>query len=126
VTSTQEERVVAALERIAAALERGGGAGAGAAATSGNGAGGLCFPAYGKSKGQQVKGARKGDLEFYKNGCLRTLRDPGKSRFHAKERQLLAAINTELGLAADAGLEDDGGSEGPPPDFGPDGDDVAF
>jgi hypothetical protein len=58
--------------------------------------GGLVFPPYGRSKGLPVAGASKGDLEFYKSGCERTLADPSKERFHAKERALLAAIDAEL------------------------------
>jgi hypothetical protein len=60
------------------------------------GAGGACFPPYGRSKGQPVSGASMGDLEFYRNGCLRTLGDPAKSRWHDKERTLLAAIEAEI------------------------------
>jgi hypothetical protein len=65
----------------------------GAAAPSSSGA---VFPGYGRSKGMPVSGASKGDLEFYRNGCERTLSDPSKERFHAKERALLAAIEAEL------------------------------
>jgi hypothetical protein len=36
------------------------------------------------------------DLEFYANGCRRTLNDPAKSRWHDKERTLLAAIEAEM------------------------------
>ena len=57
---------------------------------------GAVFPGYGRSKGLPVAGASKGDLEFYRNGCERTLADPSKERFHAKERALLAAIEAEL------------------------------
>lgn len=70
----------------------------GPGASRGQGAsGGLVFPNYGRSKGQPVKGASRQDLEFYRNGCERTLNDPSKARFHAKERELLAAIDEELG-----------------------------
>jgi hypothetical protein len=58
---------------------------------------GVVFPNYGRSKGLPVAGASKGDLEFYRGGCLRTLGDPSKSRWHDKERALLAAIDLELG-----------------------------
>lgn len=58
----------------------------------------LVFPPYGRSKGQPVKGASRNDLEFYAAGCKRTLDDPSKERFHAKERLLLAAIEAELGM----------------------------
>ena len=61
---------------------------------------GLTFPNYGRSKGLPVAGASKGDLEFYRNGCVRTLEDPSKARWHDKEKQLLAAIDAELGNEA--------------------------
>jgi hypothetical protein len=68
-----------------------------AAAPSGGGdAGGMVFPPYGRSKGAPVAGASMGDLEFYASGCRRTLSDPGKARWHDKERVLLAAIEAEI------------------------------
>jgi hypothetical protein len=39
-----------------------------------------------------IRGASAQDLEFYATGARRTLADPGKARFHDKERALLAAI----------------------------------
>lgn len=54
------------------------------------------FPNYGRAKGLPVRGAEVGDLRFYRAGCERTLADPSKARFHAKERALLAAIEAEL------------------------------
>lgn len=81
------------------------------------GAGGAVFPPYGRSKGAPVQGASRGDLEYYANGCRRTLNDPAKSRWHDKERVLLAAIEAELarqggGSGGDPGFSDDR----PPPD----------
>jgi hypothetical protein len=70
---------------------------------------GLVFPPYGRSKGMPVAGASLQDLEYYASGCRRTLNDPGKSRWHDKERQLLAAIESEL-------ARQQGGSV-PPPSF---------
>ena len=58
--------------------------------------GGLVFPPYGRSKGAPIAGASIQDLEFYISGCRRTLDDPGKSRWHEKERVLLAALEAEL------------------------------
>lgn len=58
--------------------------------------GGMVFPPYGRSKGTPVSGASMQDLEFYAGGCRRTLGDPGKSRWHEKERVLLAAIEAEV------------------------------
>lgn len=56
----------------------------------------MVFPNYGRSKGQPIAGATMGDLEFYLGGCRRTLDDPGKARFHDKERELMAAIEAEV------------------------------
>ena len=53
---------------------------------------GMVFPNYGMSKGRPIVGASMRDLEFYANGCRRTLNDPGKARWHDKERILLQAI----------------------------------
>jgi hypothetical protein len=80
------------------------------------GADGMVFPPYGRSKGAPIAGASIKDLEFYASGCRRTLDDPGKSRWHDKERVLLAAIEAEL---ARQGAGDEGGGfldqdEGPP------------
>ena len=64
------------------------------------------FPNYGKNKGGAIAGASERDLRFYAGGCLRSLGDPEKERWHAKERALLAAINDELqaqGFAPEVG-----------------------
>jgi hypothetical protein len=80
-------------------------------ASSGGGApSGMVFPPYGRSKGAPIAGATRGDLEFYANGCRRTLSDPAKSRWHDKERALLAAIEAELANNADG---DGGGGYSP-------------
>lgn len=73
--------------RAAPAMSGGGGAGGGS---------GEVFPPYGRSKGAPVRGATMGDLEYYASGCRRTLTDPAKSRWHDKERSLLAAIEAEI------------------------------
>src|SRR4051812_3844555 len=57
---------------------------------------GMVFPPYGRSKGAPIAGATTGDLEYYASGARRSLADPSKSRWHEKERQLLAAIEAEL------------------------------
>lgn len=57
---------------------------------------GMVFPPYGRSKGAPIAGASIQDLEFYISGCRRTLDDPAKSRWHEKERTLLAALEAEL------------------------------
>lgn len=58
--------------------------------------GGMTFPNYGRSKGQPIEGASVQDLEFYASGSRRSLADPSKSRWHDRERELLAAIEAEL------------------------------
>lgn len=75
-----------------------------AAAPSGDG---MVFPPYGRSKGAPIAGASTQDLEFYIGGCHRTLDDPAKSRWHEKERVLLAALEAELARQRDEG----GGSD---------------
>ena len=57
---------------------------------------GPVFPNYGRSKNQAIFGATETDLEYYSNGCRRTLGDETKARWHDKERVLLAAIEAEL------------------------------
>ncbi len=84
----------------------------------GSGSGGdMVFPPYGKSKGQPLVGASLRDLEFYASGCKRTLGDASKSRWHEKERVLLAAIEAEIARQGgeSAGVGDGFGYEGPPP-----------
>ncbi|MFO0594731.1 MAG: hypothetical protein U0228_05490 [Myxococcaceae bacterium] len=101
-----------------------------ARASSGGGApprdSGMVFPPYGRSKGLPVTGASMGDLEFYANGCRRTLSDPGKARWHDKERALLSAIEAEIARQRGGG-GGGGDDDGPPPpgdhDAPPDGDD---
>lgn len=83
---------------------------------AGGDAGGMVFPPYGRSKGMPVAGASMQDLEFYANGCRRTLGDPGKARWHDKERVLLAAIEAEIARQQGGGggdMPDD--SHIPPP-----------
>lgn len=90
---------------------------------------GPCFPNYGRAKNRPVAGADAGDLDFYAKGCRRTLDDPTKSRWHAKERELLAAIEAEQrrqgGGAGGDGTPMRGGPQpsDAPPDFGGGGDD---
>jgi hypothetical protein len=94
------------------------------AARGGGGDSGLVFPNYGRSKGLPVFGASLQDLDFYANGSRRTLADPGKARFHDKERQFLSALEAEITRQRGGG----GGDDVPPPDDGdapPPGDDDA-
>jgi hypothetical protein len=65
-------------------------------APSAGGGDGMVFPPYGRSKGMPIAGASVQDLEFYISGSRRSLDDPGKARWHDKERVLLAAMEAEL------------------------------
>jgi hypothetical protein len=84
--------------------------------------GGVVFPNYGTAKGKPVRGASLRDLEYYKGGALRTLGDPSKANFHAKERALIEAIDLEISRqrraaeqSAPAPYGSDGADEPPPP-----------
>jgi hypothetical protein len=74
-----------------------------------HGSGGLCFPNYGRAKGQAIAGAAVKDLEFYAAAARKSLADPEKARWHNKERTLLEAIEAELSKS------NQGTSEEPPP-----------
>lgn len=63
---------------------------------TGTNSSGLVFPPYGHSKGKPVAGATEGDLRFYREGCVRSLANPEKARWHDKERAMLDAIDAEL------------------------------
>jgi hypothetical protein len=86
-------------------------------AASGGGDGGMVFPPYGRSKGAPIAGASIQDLEFYISGCRRTLDDPGKSRWHEKERVLLQALEAELARQQGGGDDDVFGSSARRSDF---------
>ena len=73
------------------------------------------FPPYGRSKGQPIVGASMKDLEFYLNGSKRSLADPGKSRFHDKERAMVAAIEAEIARQGGGGGGGGPGGDEPPP-----------
>ena len=66
------------------------------------------FPPYGRSRGMAIRGASAQDLEFYATGARRTLADPGKARFHDKERALLGAIEAEQARQGGGEPPDDG------------------
>ncbi|MBE2249197.1 MAG: hypothetical protein IAE78_06560 [Myxococcus sp.] len=97
-------RAEAAPVRAASAAPRGGGD-----------ASGMVFPPYGRSKGMPIVGGSMQDLEFYANGCRRTLSDPGKARWHDKERVLLAAIEAEMARQSGGGGEMPDDGHIPPP-----------
>ena len=91
--------------------------------------GGACFPNYGRAKNHSVSGASMGDLEYYAQGCRRTLADEAKVRWHTKERTLLAAIEAEIARQS-GGVEPAPSRNEQPafggPGFADPGDDVPF
>jgi hypothetical protein len=93
----------------------------GGGASTGGGGDGAVFPNYGRSKGGPIRGATMQDLEYYANGARRSLNDPSKSRWHDKERALLAAIEAEIARQRGGDAGEDGGGSGemsgdePPP-----------
>lgn len=94
---TDNDKIIALLTRIAVAVEgRPAARPSQPAQTTFAGALPTSLPPYGKSKNAPIDGASLQDLEYYANGCRRTLADEGKQRFHDKERAMLAAIEAEL------------------------------
>jgi hypothetical protein len=65
------------------------------------------FPNYGRQRGQEIQGATAADLDYYASGCRRTLADPAKSRWHAREQTLLTAIEQEQARQARESDPDD-------------------
>jgi len=84
-----------------------------------NGSGGaaahVVFPNYGNLKRAPVHGAPLKDLEFYANGCRRTLGDPSKRNYHDKERALLAQIEAEIHAQSAHEMPGNAPDEPPPP-----------
>jgi len=104
--------------REARDLEASGRIPAGSAARAAEGKGnasGPVFPNYGRSKNQPIAGAAVAELEYYRAGCERSLADPAKARFHAKERELLRAIDEEM---VRQGFASPPPPDAVPPDFG--------
>lgn len=71
------------------------------------------LPNYGRRKGEPIQDAPVADLEFYANGCRKSIADPAKARWADKERQMLAAIEAEI--ARQTGGPALGGPDEPPP-----------
>lgn len=111
-----ETQALALLTRIAAAVEgRPAARPNGAAQTTFAGALPTTLPPYGKGKNGPIAGASLGDLDYYANGCRRTLADESKQRFHDKERGMLAAIEAELARQRAGGpAVDVSAADGPP------------
>ncbi len=88
---------------------------------------GLVFPPYGRSKGAPIAGASVQDLEYYISGSRRSLDDPSKSRWHDKERTLLAAMEAELARQRGGGGGDGGNDFSPPDEYdAPPDEDIPF
>jgi hypothetical protein len=54
------------------------------------------FPNYGRSKNEPIAGAARDTLDYYAAGARRSIADPAKERFRAKEQALLSAIEAEI------------------------------
>ena len=77
------------------------------------------LPNYGRGKGQPIAGADAATLEYYIAGCQRTLADPEKQKFWARERTMLAALEAEL-------MRQNGGAKPAPAAFGEDTGEIPF
>ena len=75
---------------------------------SGGGTAEGCLPNYGRAKGQPIRGAAQDTLLYYRSGCERSLNDPLKERWHAKERALMDAIDAELARQSGGDAESNG------------------
>ncbi len=136
VTSQRLDALVDVLTRIAVALEqRPAAAPAGRSATAiptpDRSTWPTTFPNYGKSKGAPIAGASAGDLAYYATGAARSLSDPAKSRFHAKEAALKAAIEHEMVHPTTSAPQDPRDEQvpaggGDAQDGGPDSSDLPF
>lgn len=102
--------------RILAALEARPAASPPAARAAPATGGGMTLPNYGRSKGAPLVGASLQDLEFYANGCRRSIADPAKERWREKEKELLAAIEAEIARQSGRDHDPDTGALPPPGD----------
>lgn len=57
------------------------------------------LPGYGRTAGQPIATASVEDCRFYERGCLKSLDDPSKERWHAKEQLMLEALRARLAEA---------------------------
>lgn len=71
--------------------------GAASRASTGSSGGPItALPNYGKAKGAPIATASLDDLRYYLRGCDRTLDDPAKAQYHAREQRVKAAIEAEI------------------------------
>lgn len=61
------------------------------------------LPGYGRAQGQPIATASVDDCRFYERGCLKSLDDPSKERWHAKEQLMLEALRARLRDLGEAG-----------------------
>lgn len=61
----------------------------------------LELPPYGRSAKKPIRDASDDDLNYYRKGCEKSLRDHSKQRWHANERMMLEAIDAELRRRSD-------------------------
>lgn len=73
------------------------------------------FPNFGKAKGGPIAGADPETINVYLEAARRSLADPSKSKWHAKESALIGAYEAELKRQRDAS----GPVAGVPKDFAP-------
>ena len=114
-----ETAIIAELKELNAATRKliealSGGATTQRTAQAPSGGNGATLPNYGRNKGQPVHGQAIPDLEYYAAGCRRTLDDPGKSRWHDKERDLLRAIEAEIARQSGGAAKADEYPDEPP------------
>jgi hypothetical protein len=76
-----------------------------ASGASSGGGGGVCFPPYGRSKGKPIAGASMQELEYYAGNARKSIADPSKERWRAKEEALLAALEAEIARQGGGGYE---------------------
>lgn len=54
------------------------------------------LPGYGRSAGAAIATAELADLQWYASNCKKSLDDPGKAKWHERERAMLAALEAEI------------------------------
>lgn len=85
------------------------------ASSGGGGGSGDTFPNYGRSKGRVIRGASLSELEYYAGNARKTIADPEKARWRAKEEALLAELEAEIARQQGGGNGGFGEDVTPPP-----------
>lgn len=73
-----------------------GTAGRGGATPSAPNSAPTVFPSFGKARGEPIKGAAADALEFHLANARKSLADPEKAKWHARDSALIGAIEAEL------------------------------